>query len=717
MTAISPRDGSRPRARRLLSRLAALLVVGSIALSGAAPASAESEDTAPDAAESGISVAVSAGAGATIAPDGPLVSTITITNDTDSALGAASVSLEVNGTPLADGSAVDTWLDVGTASGSFSTVATEPTPEVAAGDTAQLSIVVDAADLSIATPGVYALRARITGAALDGAEANDLSGSSVTVVSAPASRTVGVLVPITATPGDGALLSADELAALTAPDGALTGQLDAVTGTAAILAVDPAIPAAIRLLGARAPQTATAWLDRLERLPNDVFPLQFADADPTVQAHAGLPELLTPLDHTPLLDPTDFPQSTPGPTPEPSITASRQPELPDSGALTAIFGAESGILWPRADLTDDELATFETYLGAAPTTILPSTALDAGARAHSSVGGSSVLVTHAAASARLSAAVELTRAPDVEREAAGAAAHLFFAAQKSPQMLIGLDRSETRSPAALRQVLSTFASPAVRLSTFTALPAASATLTGQADTTRAGALTGMLTGEEQLRAFSSILDVPELLLAPERTRLLRTIAVGLDDEQFAAAVADRAEQVQTTLQAVSIQRPKPVQLITSAAPLPVWVRNDLPWTVRVSLHSDPSDPRLDITPVTEVEALAASATRVDVPITARVASGEVQVDFELTSPTGVPIGSPATADVTLRADWEGIGLSILGGLIALLLVFGVIRTVRRRRREADAAAGTDAAPAPDADAPASERDGTNHHEPVKGSDE
>src|SRR5690606_239785 len=190
------------------------------------------------------------------------------------------------------------------------------------------------------------------------------------------------------TPADGALLSADELAALTAPDGALTGQLDAVTGTDAILAVDPAIPAAIRLLGARAPQTATAWLDRLERLPNDVFPLQFADADPTVQAHAGLPELLTPLDHTPLLDPTDFPQSTPGPTPEPSRTSSPQPELPDWGALTAIFGAESGILWPRADLTDDDLATFETYLGAAPTTILPSTALDAGARAHSSVGGS-----------------------------------------------------------------------------------------------------------------------------------------------------------------------------------------------------------------------------------------------------------------------------------------------------------------------------------------
>lgn len=690
MTAKSPRDGHRPRARRLLSRLAALLVVGTIALGGAAPAAAETGDGEAEAAEGTVGLAVSTGAGATIEPGGPLVSTITLTNDTDSALGAAAVSLEVNPTPLTDGSAVDTWLDIGTASGAFSTVATEATPEVAAGEAAQISTVVDAVDLGIAQPGVYAVRARLSGSALDDTTTTSLTATTVAVVAAPGERTVAVLVPITATPADGSLLTAQELTELTAQDGALTGQLDAVTGTAAVLAVDPAIPTAIRLLGTRAPQTAIDWLDRLERLPNDIFTLQFADADPTTQVHAKLPAMLEPLDLSPLLQPDDFPASTPGPTPAASPTASAEPELPDNTALAAISGAQTDILWPRADVTGGDLTVFDTYLGQPATTILPSTALDAAAGPHSAVGDSSVLVTDAAASTRLSAAAELTELPAIGRELAAAAGHLFFAAEKSDLVLVGLDRSETRSPVALRSLLSTFASPTVGLAALRATPPASATLTGEADTTRANALTAMLAGEERLRAFSTVLDVPAFMLAPERIRLLRTIAVGVDDETFAADAAARAAHVQDLLGSVSIQRPKPVQLITSAAPLPVWIRNDLPWTVRVLLHSDPSDPRLDIKPVTEVEALAASSTRVDVPIEARVASGEVEVDFRLTSPTGVPIGQPAAADVTLRADWEGIGIGILAGIIALLFVFGLIRTVRRRRQsaaDADAVAG------------------------------
>ena len=70
------------------------------------------------------------------------------------------------------------------------------------------------------------------------------------------------------------------------------------------------------------------------------------------------------------------------------------------------------------------------------------------------------------------------------------------------------------------------------------------------------------------------------------------------------------------------------------------------------------------------------------PIEARVASGRVDVSFWLESPTGVPIGQPEVADVTLRADWEGIGLGILGGVIVVLLILGSVRMVRRRRADA-----------------------------------
>src|SRR5690606_3989394 len=87
-------------------------------------------------------------------------------------------------------------------------------------------------------------------------------------------------------------------------------------------------------------------------------------------------------------------------------------------------------------------------------------------------------------------------------------------------------------------------------------------------------------------------------------------------------------------------------------------------------------------PITEVEAQPASNTRVKVPVEARVGSGQLQVRFSLSSPTGVRIGDGQSALVTVRAEWEGLGLGILGGLIALLFVFGAVRTVRQRRRDA-----------------------------------
>ncbi|MGB3375282.1 MAG: DUF6049 family protein [Microbacterium sp.] len=694
MTAISPRNGSRPRASRLLSRLAAVLVVGSVALNGvigsALPASA-ADDPEPETA--GVELMVSTEA--SIDPGGPLVSTVTIANDSDDALSAGSLSLEVDSTPLPDGAALDAWLDEQTAPGDFHTVATAPSPELDQGTTGTVDMIADAVSLGSLKPGVYPVRARLTGASTDDADTTvwNLSATTVLVVSAPGSPVVGVLIPITATPAAGALLTVEELTALTAADGNLTGQLDAITGTSAILAVDPAIPASIRILGSRAPQSAVDWLERLERLPNDVVTLQFGDADAATQAQADQAGLLGPLDLTPLLQPDDFAQSTPAPTSHPTATPTPTPALPDNAALSAVSGAQTHVLWPRADVTEQDLDAFDTYLEGAATTILPSTSLSKEATAHSTVRGHDVLVTDAAASARLSAAAELTDAPAIARELAGAAGHLFFAEQKSSTILVGLDRSETRSPVAVRDLLSLFATPPLRLSALETAPAASAALTTTADTTRGTALKSMLGDEKRMQAFSSILDVPAVLLAPERIRMLRTIGVALTDEEFAESAAARATSVQNTLRSVSIQQPKPVQLIASAAPLPVWVRNDLPWTVHVTLHSDPSDPRLDIAPTTPVEVIGASVARVDVPIEARVASGEVRVDFRLTSATDVAIGQPTSADVTLRADWEGIGIGILGAAIALLFVFGLIRTVRRRRRDAresDADAGADA---------------------------
>lgn len=61
------------------------------------------------------------------------------------------------------------------------------------------------------------------------------------------------------------------------------------------IAVDPRIIAGTRALGSNAPGAATTLLDRLERSTSPMFLLQFADADPAVQAALGFETLLQPL--------------------------------------------------------------------------------------------------------------------------------------------------------------------------------------------------------------------------------------------------------------------------------------------------------------------------------------------------------------------------------------------------------------------------------------
>ena len=90
--------------------------------------------------------------------------------------------------------------------------------------------------------------------------------------------------------------SSARLADYTAPDGALSRQLDAVDGQTVTLAVDPMIAASIRVLGSAAPPSAIDWLEQLEANGGDLFALGYADADPVAAIAAdGTVAALAPL--------------------------------------------------------------------------------------------------------------------------------------------------------------------------------------------------------------------------------------------------------------------------------------------------------------------------------------------------------------------------------------------------------------------------------------
>ncbi len=154
---------------------------------------------------------------------------------------------------------------------------------------------------------------------------------------------------------------------------------------------------------------------------------------------------------------------------------------------------------------------------------------------------------------------------------------------------------------------------------------------------------------------------------------------------------------------MGIIRASPIQLITSGAVIPVWVRNDLPYPANVTLFAAPDDLRLRVQQTTSVVAQPQSNTRVEVPVQAQLGSGDVTIQLELRSPTGVLIGDTQTREVHVRAEWEGIGLVIMGVFGVGFLLVGVIRTIqRRRRRRADAEAGVEG-PAVDAEPNAADR--------------
>lgn len=122
-----------------------------------------------------------------------------------------------------------------------------------------------------------------------------------------------------------------------------------------------------------------------------------------------------------------------------------------------------------------------------------------------------------------------------------------------------------------------------------------------------------------------------------------------------------------------------VTVLSAETGLPVTVVNDLGQAVDVVLTLRPRSSRLLPEEAVPVTLSAGGRQRVTVPVRV-LASGDTQVDVLVTTPEGVRLGEPAVLAVRLRADWESRGTLLAAGVALLLLVVGLVRTVRRGRR-------------------------------------
>ncbi|MGN6327125.1 DUF6049 family protein [Pseudolysinimonas sp.] len=554
-----------------------------------------------------------------------------------------------------------------------------------------------------------------------GAVADGRPGSSPAELAAARDLTPGVgpvslamLVPITlpTTPQAGTgLIDSDTLATDTAATGVLTRELNAVTGTSAVLAIDPRILVSIRILGRSAPASALDWLSQLTELPNEKLPLAYADADPAALADVpGGPELLSGLDfqfgvsssnfgpaRTASPTPTPTPSAdavTPGPTPTATGPAG-PPPLPSNDDLVAAPGSyvATDIAWP-ADGTVSTADLAPLARAGYTSVILGSGNVSAATSARVQLDGIRGLVSDDGLSGIARDAVQSSGDAALQSELARFDAALAGMQAVSPgrSLIATLPRGWAVNALHVRELLQNVdAQPAaqtVGLSAVLAGPSADARVVdGTIPSDAAPLVAAVVATVAPEAAFATVAgERSSELTAPRRLELLSVMSVGWvqsSDGAWADRLRTYLASSARLLDSVKIVHGSSVLVTASSTNIPVTVSNALAVPVTVEVTITPvastvlrvSDRRVEL----KVEPNATG--RALVPAQA-LGSATVQARITLrsTADETVAIGAPDSIEVDLRPSWEGLGTGIIGAILILLFGGGITRQVLKRRR-------------------------------------
>jgi hypothetical protein len=656
-----------------------------------------------------------------------LTLTIGVTNGTGASLpaGVATVYLGATATARADLAA---WLDPGRQpdAGDDSEGSGDSAQEGAAPDDARVgravltvttpalvagqSVVLDgtsvpAAALGVTEPVVLGAR-ELAVVVTAGTEAEGSARTAVTVapVSGSPLTALTLATPLDVPASGEGLLTAEALEAATGPSGALGRQLDQTAGRPITVGVDPRVIASIRALGESAPASAALWLQRLDAMPNETFPLAYADADLAALSQSGVGVLApTSVDLDPALFPTDVEPSV---TPEPSASAG--PDAGDTGdagdpddtgeATTTVPTLDDllawdyslgGLAWPAdGSVVGADLKAF----GAAglDTTVVSST--NAGTSAVTGVtataDGHRILVSDDAVSSAFRAAVHAPSLSAWQTAMSELGASLAAVAAEgggTASVLATLDRRPPTGGYRLADTLAGLQSmPWVSTSTLGSARAAEPRETTLVDSPvtddRLGQFTSLLATEAATTQFASVLESPSSITGERRLSLLATSSLAWTDQPEAWGVAVDAYRAGSSeiLTSVQIVQSSDLLLPSQNGDLPISVVNQLPFPVTVTVSVRPQTPILNVLDsAVEVTVEAQSQTRAPVPVQS-VANGDVTIAVSLTSPTGVPISQPVFTTISVQAQWETAAVTVLASLIVVVFAIGILRTVRRR---------------------------------------
>jgi hypothetical protein len=143
-----------------------------------------------------------------------------------------------------------------------------------------------------------------------------------------------------------------------------------------------------------------------------------------------------------------------------------------------------------------------------------------------------------------------------------------------------------------------------------------------------------------------------------------------------ATVAKASES--TDVYQVEIVKGSQINLVAQDSRVPILIRNSYNTEVRVLIHVATSNLRVRLPRVTAVTVPANSTINATVPVQA-VANGNVTLFVWLTSFSGVRLGENSNVEMKVLGNYEAIAIGSLIVVVALLLVVGTARMLRRRK--------------------------------------
>jgi hypothetical protein len=148
---------------------------------------------------------------------------------------------------------------------------------------------------------------------------------------------------------------------------------------------------------------------------------------------------------------------------------------------------------------------------------------------------------------------------------------------------------------------------------------------------------------------------------------------------LAAAPALPATLTETDAGAVSIVKGSGINLVSRESSLPVAVTNTLAGEVQVIVNLKSSSAKLVVEDSTMQLVIPAGTTvNAQFPIRA-IGSGNVVLVSWLTALSGRELGDRVPINLTVNPDIETAAIVLFLSFVAVLMVIGVIRTLRRRK--------------------------------------